>query len=172
MLSIIWPDNHFPSIFDSGTALTTKGTFFRIPTIMNVIIPLNKLPLPLSLLLLLLFTPPLSRDGGMVEDHGAPEAGKLPRIWARGCKETVSRQRVSGTKSPQLDSADEMRSVPGRVSTGAAGRILNSANPREIRIRKKAAPAAAKTREDTASTTREHKFPGGNRGNPRAKESR
>ena len=23
-------------------------------------------------------TRPLARDGGMVEDHGAPEAGKLP----------------------------------------------------------------------------------------------
>ena len=113
MLSIIWPDNHFPSIFDSGTALTTKGTFFRTPTIMNVIIPLNKLPLPLSLLLLLLFTRPLPRDGGMVDDHGAPEAGQLPRVWTRGRKETVCRQRVSGTKSPQLDSADEMRGIPG-----------------------------------------------------------
>ena len=52
------------------------------------------------LLLLLLVTRPLSRDGGMVEDHGAPEAGQLPRVWTRGRKETESRQRVSGAKSP------------------------------------------------------------------------
>ena len=50
--------------------------------------------------LLLLFTQPLPRDGGMAEDHGAPEAGQLPRVWTRGRKETESRQRVSGTKSP------------------------------------------------------------------------
>ena len=50
--------------------------------------------------LLLLFTRPLPRDGCMAEDHGAPEAGQLPRVWARGSKETESRQRVSGAKSP------------------------------------------------------------------------
>ena len=37
--------------------------------------------------LLLLVTRPLPRDGGMAEDHGAPEAGQLPRVWARGRKE-------------------------------------------------------------------------------------
>ena len=44
--------------------------------------------------------PTLPRDGGMAEDHGAPEAGQLPRVWTRGRKETESRQRVSGAKSP------------------------------------------------------------------------
>ena len=39
-----------------------------------------------------------------------------------------------------------MRDVLGRVSTGAAGRILDSANPREIRTYKKAVSVAAKTR--------------------------
>ena len=38
--------------------------------------------------LLLLFTRPLPRDGGMAEDHGAPEAGQLLRVWTRGSKET------------------------------------------------------------------------------------
>ena len=52
------------------------------------------------MLLLSLFTRPLPRDGGMAEDHGAPEAGQLSRVWTRGRKETESRQRVSGTKSP------------------------------------------------------------------------
>ena len=44
--------------------------------------------------------PTPSGDGGMAEDHGAPEAGQLPRVWTRGHKETESRQRVSGAKSP------------------------------------------------------------------------
>ena len=52
------------------------------------------------MLLLLLFTRPLPRDGGMAEDHEAPEAGQLSRVWTRGHKETESRQRVSGAKSP------------------------------------------------------------------------
>ena len=51
------------------------------------------------------------------------------------------------------------------MSAGAAGRILNSTNPKETRTQKKAVSVAAKTREDTASMTREHKFLGGNRGN-------
>ena len=54
----------------------------------------------LELMWLLLVTRPLSRDGGMAEDHGAPEAGQLSRAWTRGRKETKSRQRVSGAKSP------------------------------------------------------------------------
>ena len=48
---------------------------------------------------LLLVTRPLPRDGGMAEDHGAPEARQLPRVWVRGHKGTESCQRVSGTKS-------------------------------------------------------------------------
>ena len=44
--------------------------------------------------------PTPSRDGGMAEDYGAPEAGQLPKVWIRGHKETESRQRVSGAKSP------------------------------------------------------------------------
>ena len=45
-------------------------------------------------------TRPLPKDEGMAEDHGAPEVGQLPRAWTRGSKETKSRQKVSGTKSP------------------------------------------------------------------------
>ena len=48
---------------------------------------------------LLLITRPLPRDGGMAGDHGAPEAGQLPRVWTRGRRETESRQRVSGAES-------------------------------------------------------------------------
>ena len=36
--------------------------------------------LGVDMLLLLLITRPLPRDGGMAEDHGAPEAGQLPRV--------------------------------------------------------------------------------------------
>ena len=58
------------------------------------------------LLLLLLITRPLSRDGGMAENHGTPEARQLSRVWTRGRRETESRQRVNGAKSLQLDSAE------------------------------------------------------------------
>ena len=63
----------------------------------------------------------------MAEDHGAPEAGQLPRVWTRGRREIESRQRVRSWTVQ-----NEMRGVLGRVSRGAAGRILSSANPREI----------------------------------------
>ena len=46
------------------------------------------------------FTQPLPWDGGMAEDHGAPEAGQLPKAWTRGRKETESHQRASAAKSP------------------------------------------------------------------------
>ena len=49
---------------------------------------------------LLLFTRPLPRDWGMTEDHEAPEAGQLPRLWTRGRTETESRQRGNGAKIP------------------------------------------------------------------------
>ena len=34
-------------------------------------------------MLLLLVTRPLPRDSVMAEDHGAPEAGQLHRVWTR-----------------------------------------------------------------------------------------
>ena len=52
------------------------------------------------MLLMLLFTRPLPRDGGMAGDHGVPEAEQLPRVWTRGRKEIDSRQRMSGAKNP------------------------------------------------------------------------
>ena len=36
----------------------------------------------------------------MAEDYGVPKAGQLPKAWTRGRKETESRQRVKGAKSP------------------------------------------------------------------------
>ena len=61
---------------------------------------------------------------------------------------TESRQRVRSWTVQ-----NEMRDVLGRVSTGAAQRILDSANHRELRTYKKAVSVAAYTREDTASTS-------------------
>ena len=61
----------------------------------------------------------------MVEDYKAPEAGQLFRAWIRGRRETKSRQRVRSWTVQ-----NEIRGVLGRVSAGAAGRILDSANPR------------------------------------------
>ena len=85
-------------------------------------------------MLLLLVTRPLPKDGGMAEDHRTPEAGQITRVWTRGHKETESRQRVSGAKRVRSWTVqNEMREVLGRVSTGAARRILNSATPREVR---------------------------------------
>ena len=42
----------------------------------------------------------------MAEDYGDPEADQLSRTWTRGCNKTKSRQRMCGTKSPLLDSAE------------------------------------------------------------------
>ena len=35
----------------------------------------------------------------MAEDHGAPEAGQLPRVWTRDRTETKTPQRASGAES-------------------------------------------------------------------------
>ena len=63
----------------------------------------------------------------MAEDHGAPEARQLPRAWARGRKERAA-QRVRSWAMK-----NDMRGIRGRVFAGAAGRILDSANPRKVR---------------------------------------
>ena len=51
--------------------------------------------------------------------------------------EVVKRQRVAKEQAVYRVCSwtvqNEMRGVLGRVSTGAAGRILDSANPREIK---------------------------------------
>ena len=49
--------------------------------------------------LIVVVTQPLSRDGDMAEDYGAPEARQLSRAWARGCRDIESCQRASGAKS-------------------------------------------------------------------------
>ena len=60
---------------------------------------------------------------------------------------------------------NEIRCVLERMTAGPAGRILDSADPSEIKTLQKAVFVAAKTREGTASMTIEHKFLSGNRGN-------
>ena len=61
--------------------------------------------------------------------------------------EVVKRQRVAKKRAAQRVRSwtvkNEMRSGLGRVSAGAAERILDSANPREIRAEQKAVSVAA-----------------------------
>ena len=61
--------------------------------------------------------------------------------------EVVEKQRVVRDQAAQrIDSwtlQNEMRGVLGQVSAGAAGGILDSANPREIRTQQKAVSVAA-----------------------------
>ena len=76
----------------------------------------------------------------MVENHGGPEAGQPPRHGP----EVVKRQRVSKDQAAQRLRSwtvqNEMRGVLRRVSAGAAGRILNSSNSREIRLHSRLCP--------------------------------
>ena len=117
-----------------------------------------------------IITRPLPRNEGMAEDSGAPEAGQLPRAWTRGRRELQSRRRASGARICSWTVQNEQRDVTGQMSTGAAGRILDSANPREIRAKQKAVPVVAKTKEGVVSVMREHKFLSGNKGNLCVKE--
>ena len=75
----------------------------------------------------------LPRDGGMAEDHGAPEAGQFSRAYTRDRRKTRESPKSEGRRARSWTVQNEMRSVLRRVSAGAAGRILGSANPREIR---------------------------------------
>ena len=74
---------------------------------------------------------PLLRNESIAKGHVAPEAGLLPR------PEVVKRQRVAKNRAAQRVRSwtvqNEMRDVLGRVSAGAAERILDSANFKEIR---------------------------------------
>ena len=71
--------------------------------------------------------------------------------------EVVERQKIAKEQATQRVRSwtvlNEMRGVLGRVCTGAAGRILNSANPIEIGAKQKAVSIAVKARENTASMT-------------------
>ena len=85
----------------------------------------------------------------MVEDHGAPEAEQLSRALTRVCRVIESRQKANGQRVHSLTVQNEMKGVLGRVSAGAAPRILDSANPKETRDSQKTMSVAAKTKEST-----------------------
>ena len=68
----------------------------------------------------------------MTEDHGAPEAGQLPRVWTRGRRDRQP-PKSERCRVRSWTVQNEMRGVLRRVSAGAARRILDSANPREIK---------------------------------------
>ena len=56
----------------------------------------------------------------MAEDHGAPEAGQLPRTWTRGRRETrVAKKRVA-QRVRSWTVQNEMRGVPDLMTMGAA----------------------------------------------------
>ena len=69
----------------------------------------------------------------MAEYHGTQKPGNSPGPGP----EVVERQRVVKKRAAQRVRSwtvqNEMRGVLERMSTGAAERILDSANPREIR---------------------------------------
>ena len=61
----------------------------------------------------------LPRDGGMAEDHGAPESGQLFRAWTRDRREKKlpkSEQR----KEPLWTVQNEMKDVQGWITAGTA----------------------------------------------------
>ena len=86
-------------MYASGTSRTSESRLYNYYSLENLLAKLT----PASSFFataVVVVTPPLPRDGGMAEDHGAPEAGQLRRDWTSGRKGTVSRQRASGAKSP------------------------------------------------------------------------
>ena len=108
------PKDVFVELMKSATSsveFSFNNTMYKQTDGVAMTSPLG--PALANILLLLLFTRPLPRGGGMAGDHGAPEAGQLSRVWTRGRKELESRQRVSGVKSLQLDSAERDERCPG-----------------------------------------------------------
>ena len=72
----------------------------------------------------------------MAKDHEALEAGKFPMAWVRGRRDRES-PKSKRCRVRSFTVQNEMRDVLGRVSAGAAERILDSANPKEIRASQK-----------------------------------
>ena len=54
----------------------------------------------------------------MVEDHGAPKCGKLPRARTTGSRERVAKKQAARVSGWAVDG--EVRGVPGRMTAGAA----------------------------------------------------
>ena len=120
---------------------------------------------------IVVITRPLPRNGGMTENHGAPEPGQLSRTWK---PEMIERQRVAKERAPlrvrSWTMQNEMRGVLGRVFAGAGWKILDSTNFSEIKVQQKATSVTMEAREHTVSVTRELNFLNRNRGNLCVKE--
>ena len=71
-----------------------------------------------------------------------------PNNSPRPGPEVVKKQRVSEERAAQRVRSwtvqNQMRGVLGRVSTGAAGRILNSANPKDTELNRRLCPLQRK----------------------------
>ena len=72
--------------------------------IINVIIPAEIITIISVIIQNAVVNRPLSMDGGMAENHGAPEAGQLSRAWTRvprrksACRKIKMRQYTSSPK--------------------------------------------------------------------------
>ena len=69
----------------------------------------------------------------MTEDHRAPNAGQLLRFQTRG-----HRERLPNEQAAQIACCwtvqNEMRSVRCQITAGAARKILDSVDSRQIRV--------------------------------------
>ena len=70
----------------------------------------------------------------MAGNHGVPGAGQLPKTSTNGRRKKMSCKKREARRIRSWTVQNEMRGVLGRVSAGAAGRILNSANSMETRV--------------------------------------
>ena len=70
----------------------------------------------------------------MVEDYGAPETGQLSRAWTRRRRDRESPKSGGRKRVRSWAVQNTMRSDMGRMTVGAAERILDSANSSEIRV--------------------------------------
>ena len=73
-------------------------------------------------------------DGGTAGDQRAPEPGQLHRAWNRVVERKEVVKERAAHKFHSWTVQNEMRSVLGRMTIGAARRILNSSNARKIRM--------------------------------------
>ena len=92
---LVWFVGNYFAITQPQRFLTNKYYCSCTPCDFTVL-----LELAAALHLVVIVTPSLPRDGGIAEDHGAPEPGQLSRVWTRGRREIKSRQRASGAKGP------------------------------------------------------------------------
>ena len=70
----------------------------------------------------------------MTKDHGGPEAGQLSRVWTRGRRVTRVVKERAAQRVQNCTVQCAIRSAKDRMNAGAAGKILNSADSRELRV--------------------------------------